>query len=397
MWPGVELVYNYFRTYDPSTGRYLESDPIGLQGGLKKEIGVEPHFSNRYSYVLNNPMAMTDPSGFLSFKTFYKGLMKLDGRWATHRFVANHAPALGTGIQIGLSFIPYFGQLASAHFAFDQSFFATRSFSNAIRAGAISYASSQAFNSIGDYYGPVAERSLWGAKGLVSQGIAHGVVGGISAELGGGKFGHGFASAGIGFAAGAGARNQHVAVQGAASIIAGGTASAISGGKFSNGALTAAMGFVFNQMSHDRRVDELNMTKGEAEAVAEAATAYKKYLRSLSDEALKEAFPELASIPDTRLGKMHLDLYRDHLMKSLAKLQYQSLKTLLVDMGVSAIDSGVETVITGPASAASKVFSTAMHVKNYSVAAWDIFDFGNPDVMIGCSASKGCIAYIVGD
>ena len=28
------LHYNYFRTYDPETGRYVESDPIGLGGGL---------------------------------------------------------------------------------------------------------------------------------------------------------------------------------------------------------------------------------------------------------------------------------------------------------------------------------------------------------------------------
>ncbi|MCC6642616.1 MAG: hypothetical protein IT386_15760, partial [Deltaproteobacteria bacterium] len=27
-------LYNYFRTYDPATGRYLEADPIGQRGGL---------------------------------------------------------------------------------------------------------------------------------------------------------------------------------------------------------------------------------------------------------------------------------------------------------------------------------------------------------------------------
>jgi RHS repeat-associated protein len=34
------LFYNYFRTYDPKTGRYTQNDPIGLNGGL-----------NRFGYV----------------------------------------------------------------------------------------------------------------------------------------------------------------------------------------------------------------------------------------------------------------------------------------------------------------------------------------------------------
>lgn len=48
----TELHYNYFRDYDPSLGRYLQSDPIGLAGGI-----------NIYVYGKNNPVVLFDLYG----------------------------------------------------------------------------------------------------------------------------------------------------------------------------------------------------------------------------------------------------------------------------------------------------------------------------------------------
>jgi RHS repeat-associated protein len=44
--------YNYFRDYDPAIGRYIQSDPLGLHGGL-----------NLYPYVYSNPLNFYDPYG----------------------------------------------------------------------------------------------------------------------------------------------------------------------------------------------------------------------------------------------------------------------------------------------------------------------------------------------
>ncbi len=49
------LYYNYFRDYDPSTGRYVESDPIGLAAG-----------TNLYAYVRGDPLRWVDPKGLAS-------------------------------------------------------------------------------------------------------------------------------------------------------------------------------------------------------------------------------------------------------------------------------------------------------------------------------------------
>jgi len=67
------LHYNYFRDYDPRTGRYVESDPLGLKAGL-----------NTYAYVMNNPSRWIDlygldPRGLIPDCSFYDKRCAEDG------------------------------------------------------------------------------------------------------------------------------------------------------------------------------------------------------------------------------------------------------------------------------------------------------------------------------
>jgi RHS repeat-associated protein len=58
----TNLHYNYFRDYDPWAGRYVESDPIGLIGGL-----------NTYLYARANPARYSDPRGLKPWYGNYCG------------------------------------------------------------------------------------------------------------------------------------------------------------------------------------------------------------------------------------------------------------------------------------------------------------------------------------
>ena len=75
MLDAVGLIHMNGRIYDPGLGRFLQADPV-IQF---------PHYTqgqNRYSYVLNNPLTYTDPTGYFIgklFKQAFRGLNKVFG------------------------------------------------------------------------------------------------------------------------------------------------------------------------------------------------------------------------------------------------------------------------------------------------------------------------------
>ncbi len=82
------LHYNYHRYYDPSTGRYLRADPIGLDGGI-----------NLYVYADLNPVNWFDPYGLDSIEAppgFFR--RQMDSAYTRyHQFVRPDAWGPGQG------------------------------------------------------------------------------------------------------------------------------------------------------------------------------------------------------------------------------------------------------------------------------------------------------------
>ena len=204
----VGLIHMNGRVYDPRLGRFTSADPI-----------VQfPHYSqsfNHYSYVLNNPLSLTDPSGH--FLPVIAGVIA----------VAQGLTAGYVALTVGIA-------------AFAQALIEGASFGDAlfsgISAAALTWAGGALYPGAGAGFGEYA-----------SYVATVGTIGGMSSSLQGGKFGHGFLSAGVGGVAGGtlgGAIGGKIGSQFAGRLIGsalvGGTISEVTGGKFANGAANAA-------------------------------------------------------------------------------------------------------------------------------------------------------------
>jgi RHS repeat-associated protein len=183
----VGLIHMNGRVYDPALGRFTQADPYIQDPTNSQSL-------NRYSYVENNPLKYTDPSGY---KPFWKQ------KWfkQTVKAVVAVAAAAYTG---GLATSAYFSSAIAG-----TATVATTSLSAAVAAasaqaiivgGIVSGAMAGGImgnGSLKSIVGGAATGMLFGAVGAsgisgFSKVLTSGVVGGITTEMQGGKFEDGF-------------------------------------------------------------------------------------------------------------------------------------------------------------------------------------------------------------
>lgn len=220
----VGIIHMNGRIYDPSLGRFLQADPFVQDTTNSQSL-------NRYSYVLNNPMAFTDPTGYWGHKQ--QGYLRMA--------VAIVISVWTGGAAAGLAAEGAWAQAMAVAFA---GGFAAGAIQSGTGKGAlIGGVTAMVFTGINGYYGGVAKAN----NGLSSaeyaeRALANGAAGGILASIQGQRFGSGFASAGLSAALNPAVDSitSNPYGQGFAAAIVGGTVSEATGGKFANGAITAA-------------------------------------------------------------------------------------------------------------------------------------------------------------
>ncbi|OJA03541.1 RHS repeat domain-containing protein, partial [Bathymodiolus thermophilus thioautotrophic gill symbiont] len=217
------------RVYDPSIGRFLSADP-----NIQAPYNTQSY--NRYSYVLNNPLKYTDPSGF-----WFEWLEDFVGK------VENLMMKNATLRAIGMAAASMFGGPAgAAAFSARMAYLSGASDGDILKAAIVSFASASAAEYIG--HGGVDGGSI--VEGATNKAIAHGLAQGAISQISGGSFQDGFTGGFIGSVAGSsmgeGGDWSDIAGRTAIAATAGGAVAVLGGGKFSNGARSAAFVHLFN-------------------------------------------------------------------------------------------------------------------------------------------------------
>lgn len=243
------LIHMNGRVYDPTLGRFFSADPFVQSPGDLQSY-------NAYSYVLNNPLRYTDPSGQIWWHVaaFVAGLVMahegneywgMVGRIMMMWALSSPEGLVETGLGVAAE---------NATSCLAPNMFSSGMVGNAMASAAIATAASPGASGddiVSSALFAAAFNGVGGFKHFEQRLIGHMVLGCAQAAMSGGKCGPGAMAAAV--AKGVSEKmpgNFNELQRGVITAIAGGTASVIGGGKFANGAANAAFGYLFNCLAH---------------------------------------------------------------------------------------------------------------------------------------------------
>jgi RHS repeat-associated protein len=261
----VGVIHMNGRIFDPTIARFMQGDPFiqdpsNLQNYNRYTYCynnpltcTDPSGFDFWSEKFRNadPVYHARPGGavdnYLAGWAFY-GIRHLPGQVGIDNYVMSHPWLYALGMAAASYWGgPYAAAAISGYTAYINS---GGSVEQARRASLISLGTSYAMSSVGDLTNSGGAQSAWQIAGNIA---GHAAVGCISSEVSGGSCREGALAAGVsagaGFVAGDAFKNSPVGGL-AYSMVVGGIAAQLGGGKFANGAVTAAYGYLFNAMQH---------------------------------------------------------------------------------------------------------------------------------------------------
>jgi len=243
-----DLVNMDGRVYDPVIGRFLSADPVIQDPENLQSL-------NRYSYCLNNPLSLTDPSGYSWLSDNWRSLLSAA--------IAISVSVVSLGTATALSAIILAGGAGGFAGGFSGVLLNGGNLGQALMGGVVGglIGAATSFLSYGAGSLPkLGEKAKFFTKleQMLEKAGRHAFVdawmGGVKCAIYGGEIspirdmiGGAISSLGNG------AIKENVnglVLKMTSSAVLGGTISEIGGGKFANGAVTGAYSMLFNELSH---------------------------------------------------------------------------------------------------------------------------------------------------
>jgi RHS repeat-associated protein len=188
MLDALGLIHMNGRVYNPVLGRFVSADTY-IQAPENSQS------FNRYTYVINNPLSLTDPSGnFFGMPFIASAIFSAIASKAFEPLLGMLPGPLAMILSIAIGFaLPGASMPSFAEAAFGGFAAAMITTGGDLRQGIIGVLTSVAFYGAGN---AIASHITSQFGQWLTRSVAFGVIGGIGAELGGGSFLSGFVAAG---------------------------------------------------------------------------------------------------------------------------------------------------------------------------------------------------------